>query len=149
MRKFAFSLEPILRMRAHEERQVEHRLAEITGKCVLLRREIADLTARKLGSYENIAANLRVDVSYRQHHDAFVQGIELRVDRLSRELSRREAERSSVQEEYRVVRARRRAIEELRTRREEEHYRAERRSEHRTIDEVGGTVYLRNRRDEV
>ena len=145
MRRFAFTLEPILRMRAHEERQIEHRLAEVTGKCVLLRREIADLTARKLGSYESIAADLRVDVSYRLHLDAFVQGMDLRVDRLRRELDRREEERSAVQEEFRTARARRRAIEELKNRREEDHYRSERRSENKDIDEIGGSIYLRNR----
>ena len=145
MRRFSFSLEPILRMRAHEERRVEHRLADITGKCVLLRREIADLTARKIGSYENVAAEFRADIAFRQDHDAFVQGIQLRVDRLERELARRETERAAVQEEYRAVRARRKAIEELRNRRETDHYRAERAAENRTIDEIGGSVYLQNR----
>lgn len=149
MRRFNFRLEAVLRMRMHEEREVEHRLAEATGRCVILRRELTALVDRKNETYRARAGELESDVGYRLGRDAFVLGLDRRISRVRDELSRREAELASVQEEYRGARSRRKAMEELRNRREQEHYLSEKREEVRALDEIGATLYVRKRREEV
>jgi flagellar export protein FliJ len=134
-------------MREHEEREVEHRLAEATGRCVILRNQLSELTTRKNGAFGTADPLQGSDVDYLLARDAYVLGVNRRIQSVERELSQRERELSEVQDEYRKARARRKAIEELRNRRSEEHYRREKRDDSRTLDEIGGTIYIRNAQD--
>lgn len=150
MKRFHFRLERLLEIRAFRERQWLAKLAEASGHCVRLARQIqANLEARR----EAFATDPRrrdgqgpeLDLqllAYREHYLTRL-GVEKR--RLAEELGNRRRARDEVQKQYVEVSKERKILDKLKERREAEYYAHGRREEFKTQDDLSCDRFIRGR----
>ena len=135
MKRFKFKLERILSLRKHVERQWENKLAEATGKCVAIERqininlqrkaqEITDRFARRLSVQELIASHL------------FTTRLDIENEECEVELAERIREREVVQDGYLNASKERKVLDKLKERRAEENMRLQRSEDVKRIDDI-------------
>ena len=132
MRAFRFKLERILTLRKHREREWEIKLAEITGKCVALRREIEDAASKKADAF----FHQRPDTwEYLTTH-RYMRRLDQEIRKKSEELAVREQEREKVQAEYLKYSRNRKVLDKLKEKREAEYMHQQKVEEVKQIDDI-------------
>jgi flagellar protein FliJ len=141
MRRFSFSLEKLLRLRQHHEREWELQLAEANGNCVKLNREIEDRTIKQARAFFRKTSG-QGDLLTR------LWAVELYTNRLtneSKELQNKliEAEllRNEVKETYLEVSKKRKVLDKLKERRMNEYNAQIKRAEQMELDDRNNAVY--------
>lgn len=140
MRSFRFRLEPILTVRSYKAKQAEIELARITGECLKIEGEIAELghsRNRVLGTV--IAAE---DISYRVAQGRHVQFLEQRIAQLHNKRGRLEPERLAAQAEYNELSKKEKVLDKLKERRSLEYYREVLRDEGLVSDESASQIHV-------
>ncbi|MBN1524454.1 MAG: flagellar export protein FliJ [Spirochaetales bacterium] len=144
MRKFQFRLERILEIRRYHEREWELKLAEITGKCILLENQI--VLCRK-NIYDSLGdrsvAPGFIDMVFFIEHELFVAKMKQSILEYSKELEVRNQEREKVKEIYIEFSKKRKVLEKLKERREAEYYAMQRKEEFKTLDEINTSSLTR------
>ncbi|MCA1754131.1 MAG: hypothetical protein LC641_05395 [Spirochaeta sp.] len=139
MRSFRFRLEPILTVRSYRAKQAEIQLARLTGECLELEREIAELQDRRRATF-SLSASAE-DLSYRisqGHHIAF---LEQRTEELRRRRTQMEPKRVEAQTRYSELSKQEKVLEKLKKHRSGDYYREYRRQEGRSSDESASQIH--------
>ncbi|TVR90687.1 MAG: hypothetical protein EA428_07705 [Spirochaetaceae bacterium] len=140
MRSFRFRLEPILSVRSHRAKQAEIELARVTGECLKLEREIAELGHRRTTTYSiSVAAE---DLSFRVSQGRHISFLEQRMEELRRRRTQMEPKRVEAQSRYNELSKQEKVLEKLRERRSGDHYREYRRHEGRVSDESASQIHV-------
>ncbi len=143
MRRFAFKLEKVLELRRYHEREWELKLAEVTGRVLEVEHEISAWADRRHGAGRRHIAIGRVDMSELHSREDFLLMVDDRVRNLQSRLVALHAERDRVRERYLEFSRRRKALSRLKERRGDDYYRESLRDEHRTLDEIAGSMASR------
>lgn len=140
MKKFSFSLQVLLNLRARKEEKAKLALGDITGKCNQLDRELEILAkerSRAIGMLDN------------EPGGAFGRSLELRsryllkiddsASRLQKQRAALELEREKAAAEYREAHRDLMVLRRLREGQEAQHRRSNARDEQKDIDDIAGS----------
>lgn len=143
VKAFEFRLEKILRLRRHQEKEWEHRMAEANAACAGFERAIAEATARR---DEAVAGRLEGDVEDMLVRERYIGRLDLHIAGNRTRLAEGESAREEVRRGYNEAMAARKALENLRDRQKEEHHRASVRHEIMSLDELSQSSHRRSRK---
>jgi flagellar FliJ protein len=142
VKRFRFRLERLLELRAHREREALMRLAEVTGHCTRLSRDIrqAEQAGREALRQQRAGSGL-VDIellAYRERYRAWLQE---RKRRLAVELAERQKQRQEEQAKYLEASKKRKVLDKLKERKAAEHRREARTEEFETADDQSSSRF--------
>ena len=148
MRRFQFRLEQLLELRRYREREWELKLARITGICLKIRlriKEIDEVVRRSIASL--FRSDVLTDYSYLISNELYM--MRLRGERKEREeeLEKREKEREEVQKEYITHSKKRKVLQKLKEKQEEEYYVLLRKEEFKSVDDINNGLFTRKKKD--
>jgi flagellar FliJ protein len=144
MRQFRFRLEQLLNLRKHVEREWELKLADITGKCLLLENAIRQCQKNILASLDDRRAGSGVlDVIMFMEYELFMARMRQETKEHQAALAIRQREREEIQKGYLEAAKKRKVLDKLKERRALEYYRAAKREEFNTLDEVNNSRLIR------
>lgn len=144
MKRFRFRLEKLLEIRRRRERDWELKLADITGKCILLENAIKQCEANILSSLDDRRADEGpLDAALFVEYELYMSRMKQEIKNHREELVIRHKERLEVQAGYLEAAKKRKVIDKLKERREEEYYLTERRSEFNEADEINNSALIR------
>ena len=150
MRRFHFTLDRILALRKHEEHEVEMRLASVQAECLDLQNQIDSAREGLANTYGvAVVAGRRVDMSQGYAMGAYQAHLEGHIRTLQRKLEERERTRTELAEEYREAYKKRKVLDNLKERREQEYYAEARRQEAGVLDEIGSANHHFRREEEM
>lgn len=134
MRRFAFSLEGLLKVRQYHEHERELTLGRATAKYEQLLNQMRTLEQERNAT---VAAMRGVDLSARLSEGAYLQLLEQSLEELESRRQQLEASRNEALGEYTQALKERKVIDNLKERRAREHYREEARHADRELNEIG------------
>ncbi len=144
MRRFRYSLDHLLSLRLHAEREAEMAMAQ-----VIARRDAVERRRRELETERQrpIARELdgTVDLSFELVRGRYLDRIEFALKSTREDLGRLERELSSARDTYNERRRAREVLERLKQVREVEHYRGERRRADAELNDIIGSRAARER----
>ena len=136
MKRFKFRLERLLDLRKHRERMWEMKLAEATGKCVLLENHIRDLSAESFeyaGFSEGGIVCSAADIYGRE---VFRKRLQREIEETREKLEKASAEREEVNRAYLAALRERKVLDKLKERKAEEYYADRHREEAKIMNET-------------
>jgi len=137
MRRFQFRLERFLDLRRWKEREWEIRLAHATGKVILLKNRIAEISAEIGASYgRSYTSGAAVDIEAMARRELYVQRLAAERERRTAELAVRTREMEEVRARYLEAARERKVLDKLKERRAADYYERQRDEEYRTIDDL-------------
>ncbi len=146
MRRFRFRLEKLLDLRRHTERQWELKLAEATGAVALVQRRISEIGEEmtagraerfretKVASFDTLYAN-----------ELYLKRLEDELVVKKEELERKMAERAEIQKEYLEHSKKRKVLDKLKERKEEEYYKEQLNEDFKVADEITAARFGRTK----
>ena len=144
MRRFRYSLDHLLSLRRHAEREAEMAMAQ-----VIARRDAVERRRRELETERQrpIARQLdgTVDLSFELVRGRYLDRIEFALKSTREDLGRLERELSGARDTYNERRRAREVLERLKQVREVEHYRGERRRADAELNDIIGSRAARER----
>lgn len=146
MRRFRFRLEQLLTLRQHKEREWELKLARATGICLKIQRRIQEIDELISKTIEFLFKPDAIsDYAYRISSELYMA--RLRNERKNRkeELAKREKEREEVQKIYLEHSKKRKVLEKLKEKQEEEYYSLMKKEEFKTMDDINNGVFTRKK----
>lgn len=144
MRRFRYSLEHLLSLRRHAEREAEMAMAEVIGRRDAVNRRRRGLVAE----LERVVGRHRagsVDLSFELVHSRYLDRIDDSLKHARDELGELDRELATAQDKYNERRRAREVLERLRQVREVEHYRKERRRADAELNDIIGSRAARKR----
>ncbi len=137
MRRFRFRLERFLELRRYYEREHELKLAKVTGACLMIQRNI-------LNRQSNIARTILerpqtsgpVDLEAFHAGEMYMERLDREIHSLEEELTVKEEERTEAQKEYIEASRRRKVLEKLKEKKEEEHVKDQKREEFEILNDI-------------
>jgi len=146
VRKFQFRLERLLELRKYLEREWELKLAQITGKCQLLRQMIRICSDNIFKSIDErgIGAGA-VDIAYFLEHELFVRRMKQEILMHEAELEIRNRERNEIHKKYIEVSRKRKVLDKLKEKREAEYYKHAKNEEFKAMDDINTSALIRKR----
>ncbi len=148
MRRFEFSLEKVLELRRYAEREWELKLAEVTGRIVGAEHEVSRVRGARDEVTEMGVQPGRIDMTALSGREEYLALLERRSVELRGRIARLEKEREQVRQKYLRASQSRKAISELRIRREREYYKLARKEEVRELDEIGASLAVQRLQEE-
>jgi len=142
MKRFQFNLEKILELRTYHERQSELKLAEATGRCNSLRREIHECGVRKREVFSERSFTGR-DMSSFLFVEHYTRRMTEHAARLQMELEKTEKRRRQMQLEFLEASKKRKILSKLKERKQEMYYREELKAEQKNIDDISSSMYIK------
>jgi flagellar FliJ protein len=139
MRRFAFSLERVLELRRHTEREWELKLAEVTSRVVGVQQEMQRLDTQRTETRNTRVYAGRVDMEALHSREEYVVAITRRYTELENRLVALEQEREKVRAGYIEASSARKALDKLRERRSDEYYKEAQKEEERAIDDISNS----------
>ncbi len=144
MKQFHFRLEQVLSLRKHVEREWELKLADITGKCLLLEHAIRRCRENILASLDGRRAGEgAVDVTIFMQYELFMARMRQEIKEHQAALEIRQREREEIQKGYLEAAKKRKVLDKLKERREAEYYLVAKREEFNVMDEVNNSALIR------
>lgn len=144
MKRFQFRLEKLLQLRRHKEREWELKLADITGKCLLLENAIRQCEANILESIDlRRTEEGAIDVLKFMEYELYMARMRQEIRQHREELVIRHREREEIQKGYLDAAKKRKVLDKLKERREREYYLAARREEFNVTDEINNSALIR------
>jgi flagellar FliJ protein len=133
-------------LRRHKERDWEIKLAAITGKCFLIRREIEN----RHGSISRNILNLRipkgrVDTGSLYTRDLYVTRLGKEISVLEKDLELKEEERAETQNRYLEASRDRKVLDKLKEKREAQYYLEQKREDFKIADDISNGAATRKR----
>lgn len=140
MRRFQFRLEKLLSLRRHREKEWEIKLAEITGVCINLEKEIAYAEAEKARVLYKLTAGVgMVDMETLKLREHYTERLNRRVSELVEELAVKRTEQDEIRKKYIEISRDRKVLSKLKERREAEYYKIQRLDEMKEIDDINNS----------
>ena len=144
MRRFQFRLERFLDLRRWKEREWEIRLAQATGKVLVLKNRIAEIGAEIGASYDRtFTRGAAIDVAAMAGRERYVQRLAAERERKTLELAVRTREMEEVRVHYLQAARDRKVLDKLKERRAGEYYERQRDEEYKTIDDLNTAAQSR------
>jgi flagellar FliJ protein len=144
MKRFAFQLDTVLRLRSHKEKDWRTRLGSITSECNRLEQEIAIMSKERTRTFQDRDEN---DLSWSRSNDLYIKRIEQTIDNLEKSLVVKMQEREKVLEKYQEALRDLRVIEKLREKRAAHYYKEQKYLEEKEMDEI--SVYKNTMKKEL
>jgi flagellar FliJ protein len=146
MRRFQFRLERFLDLRRWKEREWEIRLAQATGKVIVLKNRIAEIDGEIGASYgRSFARGTAVDVAAMAGRERYVQRLAAERGRRTAELALRTREMEEIRGHYLEAARERKVLDKLKERRAAEYYERQRDEEYQQIDDLNTAAPVRAR----
>jgi flagellar FliJ protein len=143
MRRFHFSLEHILRIREHKEREWELKLASITGTCLTIENEINRLASERMANFRMEQPRRELDIYGMQMRENYMFRLDRRISELQRTLAEREEERKEIQKDYLKASRERKVLSKLKEKKADEYYKEQLKEEMKALDEIGNHQQFR------
>ena len=144
MKRFRFRLEQLLALRKHQEREWELKLADITGKCLLLENAIRECQGNVLESFDKRRAGEgTLDMVDYVAAEMYMARLRQEIEEHRAELEIRHKEREEIQKGYLEAAKKRKVLDKLKERRADEYYRQAKGEEQKTADEVNNASLIR------
>ena len=146
MKRFRFRLEQLLALRRHTEHEWELKLAEITGKCILLENAIRLCNENILASIDaRQTAPGALDVMKFMEYELYMARMRQEIKEHREELVILHSERAAVQKEFLEASKKRKVLDKLKERRSQEYYKEARNEEFKVMDEINNSALIRAR----
>jgi len=136
MKKYKFRLERLLELRKHKERIWETKLAQATGKCVLLENYIRDAQAETVESAGFSGGSLIYSAADIQARELYRKRLEREIEQAGEKLKNARVEREDVNRSYLTASRDRKVLDRLKERKTEEYYAQQRREEAKIMNET-------------
>lgn len=133
MRAFKFKLERILALRKYREREREIKLAEATGECVQLRRDIADRQQRKR---DMLAGQRGFGTAALLDSHLYMTRMQQESDKKTAALDKAEIRREEMQKEYLEASKDRKVLDKLKEKRSAGYLKEQRVEEVKEVDDI-------------
>ena len=146
MKRFQFSLEQVLNLRKHEEREWELKLAAATAECVLIMNKIR---GREMEKTKTLKDDFSRDFALMKSRSLYISRLEQQMTDLKRQLKLKEAERENVRKVYLEHSKRRKVLEKLKERREAEYRRTVKKEETKHLDDISSSASLRKKTNQL
>jgi flagellar protein FliJ len=144
VKRFQFRLEQLLNLRKHQEREWELKLADITGKCLLLENGIRACERNILASLDDRRSEGgALDIQSFMTHELYTARLRQEIKAHRAELEIRHRERAEIQLGYLEAAKKRKVLDKLKERRAAEYYLVAKREEFNTADEVNNASLIR------
>ena len=134
MKAFHFKLERILSLRKHREREWEVKLAEITGRCVNLEREIDERKRKKSDMFLHPVRFFEIGEYLSTHR--YMARLEQEIDKKVKELTSCLRTREEIQAEYLKHSRERKVLDNLREKRMAEYMHTQKVEEVKQVDDI-------------
>ncbi len=134
MKAFHFKLERILSLRKHREREWEVKLAEITGRCVNLEREIDERKRKKSDMFLHPVRFFETGEYLSTHR--YMARLEQEIDKKVKELTSYLRTREEIQAEYLKHSRERKVLDNLREKRMAEYMHTQKVEEVKQVDDI-------------
>ena len=144
MKRFRYSLDHLLSLRRHSEREAEMAMAEVIARrnaAERRRRELVSERERPIGRQPDGA----LDLSFELVRSRYLDRIEFALKSTRDELNRMDRDLENARDEYNERRRAREVLERLKEVREVEHYRGERRRADAELNDIIGSRAARER----
>jgi flagellar protein FliJ len=135
MKAFQFKLERILAIRKHREREWEIRLAQATGECVQLRRDIESRVMHKAEALRRMGLEHLGAGEMLESH-LYMARLDQEAERKSAELVVCERERERIQGHYLEASKDRKVLDKLREKRSGGYLKEQRTEEIKELDDI-------------
>lgn len=145
MRKFHFSLERLLRLREHKEKDWEIKLGEATGRCVRTRHAINDREEKHRRVLADRVGQSRETL---MAAELYMRRMRLEAAQLRQELEVAEAERLKIQVSYLEASRDRKVLEKLKEKKEKEYTREQLKKDFDILDEINSGAAARRQTHE-
>ena len=141
MRRFAFKLERLLKLREHAEKDWENRLGEITSRCNVCRRRIAGKEADHSRILE--ARSRGTGVTDLTAAELFMRRMREEIRSLNGELAGLEKTREEIQARYLEASRERKILQKLKERQEQEYMKEQVKEEAKILDDINNSAAAR------
>ncbi len=143
MKRFRFNLERVLTLRKYIEKNREIKLGTIISKCNVIQNRIKLLEQNRISHFRNFKLQ-NGGIDYLQTLERYFNKLE--ADRLefSSELASLNEEKERAQEEYLEASRRRKTIEKVKEKKEQNYYREQLIEESKELDDIGTQFAVRN-----
>jgi flagellar FliJ protein len=144
MKRFRFRLEKVLSFRKHREREWELKLADITGKCLLLENAIRRCETSILSSFDDRRAGEgALDAVQFMQYELYMARMKQEIRKHREDLVVRHREREEIRKGYLEAAKKRKVLDKLKERRGQEYYLAAKREEFNVMDEINNSALIR------
>lgn len=140
MRRFNFSLERLLKLRAHKEQDWEIKLGEATGHCVRTKHAISE---REKNHRQVLADRSGQNREVMMAVELYMQRMRQETASLKKDLEGYEAERLKIQASYLDASRDRKVLEKLKEKQEEAYRKDELKRDFNTLDDINSGVAAR------
>ena len=143
MKRFRFNLERVLTLRKYIEKNREIKLGTIISKCNVIQNRIKLLEQNRISHFRNFKLQ-NGGIDYLQTLERYFNKLE--ADRLefSSELASLNEEKERAQKEYLEASRRRKTIEKVKEKKEQNYYREQLIEESKELDDIGTQFAVRN-----
>ncbi len=138
MKRFHYSLEHLLSLRRHAEREAEMTLAEVISRKQDLESRSRELSSELARPVERAASGI-VDMALEQARSYYRLRLDREILRISEQLSYVDSELENARTAFSEKRKARQVLERLRELRESEHYRLEHKREESELNDIIGS----------
>jgi flagellar FliJ protein len=142
VKRFQFSLEKVLSLRAHRERETEIALGKAVGALSLIEQKI-DVLARERfrAGEERFSSGYGADILT---HDLYIRRLDDARDRLLNEAAAAELTVEEARDEYLEASRDRKVLDKLKEKRRREYDKAREEADIKTTDDISGGASARN-----
>jgi flagellar FliJ protein len=144
MRSFKFRLEEFLRIRRHIERNSELKLAEVTGRYILLEGRLKDLGEEKALHGACSVDGVLYGLAELQARGAYLKRIDHDIEGTRRDLAKTEKEKEKANREYLEAAKNRKVLDKLKERKAAEYYKEHLKDDIKALDEIGANLKIRS-----
>ena len=143
MRRFVFSLQRLLSLREHTEKEWETKLGEVTSRCNVLKRDIRE--SKRLHGETLKSRSASLELSSLGASEAYMRRLRNNVLKFEGKLVQAEEERAQVQKRYLEASRDRKVLDKLKEKQADEFYREQLKEEMKIIDDINTSAAVRKR----
>jgi len=144
MRSFRFKLEKLLDIRKYREREWELKLAEATGKVMVINRGIEDVVREKARVFRERRYASGPDMAYMMTlASLYMERLSSELSDLSVKLEEAELKRREVREGYLAASRERKSLDTLKDKRSREFYKEQEAAEMKAVDDINTASFIR------
>ena len=145
MRTFRFRLDRLIEIRRYREREWELKLADATGRCILIRQKMGGKQAEAGRAIKSRFHQIgTMDTNFLATCELYLTRLDSEIDALEQDLALGEAKRQEVQQGYLDASRERKVMEKLRERRQDEYRQEQKKEEFRQLNEINtGSLFRR------
>jgi len=144
MRRFQFRLERLLELRRYREREWELKLAQATGLCIMIQNRIKEIDIQtKRTTAALFTRGAIADYAFQISSELFMERLRQERKMREEELIKRKIERDKVQKTYLEYSKKRKVLEKLKEKQEEEYYSQMKKEDFKVMDDMNNGVYTR------